>query len=389
MLNTAEELGEYPPEMRGLLARVFDEYGLLVVGWSAEYDRALAGAVASCPSRRYPTFWTSFRGSLPNEAQRLIALRQASVIDTEGADELFVDIGQRLARLDTRAARRGKPTPLHSYSFPPERTGTEGWTSPPRLRLSAVACVAPASIDDSGPIGPREHDRLLNALRAAAVTPALHALFFSAAPVVGVDAPTSPPPARTLEPWVPTPGAYHSGVAASYRFGGDATEGVSALATVHLPSIGQGGWIVFALDVGLPFTLTRLAEAARLWRDGLILTSSLLPEAIAEIVPAESDVVQAEFHALAGPGIGHDGTPGAPLDLGEPLDLGSLGSPTRAVGPTMGFALRLAHAPAEREAAEVVVEAVYQMAIAHGYLDPRNGVACLRAELGLPYVPDA
>lgn len=385
MLNTAEELEEYPPKMRELLGRVFDEYGLLIVGWSAEYDRALAGAVASCPSRRYPTFWASFRGSITDEARDLIALRQATVIDSEGADELFLDVGQRLARLDARAARRGKPTPLHAFSFPPERAGTQGWTGAPRLRLSATACIAPATIDDSGPIGPREHDRVLNVLRAAPISTALHGLFFSIAPVVGGDgAPSEPPSAKTLEPWGPTPGAYQSGVVASYRFGGDAAEAVSALATIHLPGFAHGGWVVFTIDIGLPFVVTRLAEVARLWRDGLILTSSLLPEAIAEIIPADADVVQAEFHALAGPGLGHDGTPGQPLDLGEPLELGSLGPPTRAVGPSMGFAVRLSQAPADREAAEIVVEAIYQTAIAHGYRDPRNGIAALRAELGLP-----
>jgi len=38
--NTPDELTSYPEEIKTLLARVFDEYGLLVVGWSAEYDTA-------------------------------------------------------------------------------------------------------------------------------------------------------------------------------------------------------------------------------------------------------------------------------------------------------------------------------------------------------------
>ena len=33
-LNTADELGEYPPETNDFLSRVFDEYGLIIVGWS-------------------------------------------------------------------------------------------------------------------------------------------------------------------------------------------------------------------------------------------------------------------------------------------------------------------------------------------------------------------
>jgi len=51
--NTPDELTSYPEEIKTLLARVFDEYGLLVVGWSAEYDTALVEALESAPSRRY------------------------------------------------------------------------------------------------------------------------------------------------------------------------------------------------------------------------------------------------------------------------------------------------------------------------------------------------
>lgn len=35
ILNTASELSEYPTEMNALLDRIFDEYGLIVCGWSA------------------------------------------------------------------------------------------------------------------------------------------------------------------------------------------------------------------------------------------------------------------------------------------------------------------------------------------------------------------
>ena len=49
--NTQAELDSYPDEVNRLLDRVFDEFGLVVCGWSATWDRALrqalgAGAVA-------------------------------------------------------------------------------------------------------------------------------------------------------------------------------------------------------------------------------------------------------------------------------------------------------------------------------------------------------
>jgi hypothetical protein len=40
MLNTPAELATYDPAVRGLLARVLDEYGLIVLGWSGRAARA-------------------------------------------------------------------------------------------------------------------------------------------------------------------------------------------------------------------------------------------------------------------------------------------------------------------------------------------------------------
>ncbi len=40
MRNTAAELEEYPPKLLGLVERVLDEYGLVIAGWSGEYDSA-------------------------------------------------------------------------------------------------------------------------------------------------------------------------------------------------------------------------------------------------------------------------------------------------------------------------------------------------------------
>ena len=383
MLNTAEELGEYPAAMRELLDRVFDEYGVIVVGWSAEYDTALVGALAAGKSRRYPTYWASYRGAVTESARRLIDLRQASVVDTDGADELFSDLAERLARLDARALRRGKPTPLLAHYFPPERTRQEGWTTPPRLLLRAVACVGPATAD-SGPIGPSEREHLLSALRSAPLAQTLGGLFFAAAPRVDDRLEEQTAPVRTIEQWSPTPGAHQSSAVASYRFGGDVPN-VSALVSVRMPLVGTGVWVVLTVDVGMPFAAPmRLAEAARLWRDALVLASGQLAQAVALIVPPDADVQHAELHAHAGTPDEQESPAGAQPDLGDVIDLTPLGRPTGALGSTMSFAMALAQAPTGREVAEVVVEAIYRMALAHGFLDPRNGIAALRAELGLP-----
>jgi hypothetical protein len=68
--NTPEELAKYHPSMDALLDKVFDEYGLVVCGWSGDYDTALREALKRSRSRRFTTYWAS-RGE-PGETAREI-----------------------------------------------------------------------------------------------------------------------------------------------------------------------------------------------------------------------------------------------------------------------------------------------------------------------------
>ncbi|MFF6961667.1 SIR2 family protein [Streptomyces sp. NPDC008317] len=100
--NTVDELSSYPPEQQQLLDRVLDEYGLLVCGWSADWDHALVKAVEGTRSRRYPLFWSHY-GDLGAAAARITAQHQAALIPRLSADELFPDLVQRLEALDRLA----------------------------------------------------------------------------------------------------------------------------------------------------------------------------------------------------------------------------------------------------------------------------------------------
>lgn len=97
--NTAAELDSYEPEMDGLLDRVLDEYGLIVCGWSATWDKALCRAVMRCPNRRFATFWTR-RTHLNNEASTLVAQRQALELEIESADAFFTALEAKLDALE-------------------------------------------------------------------------------------------------------------------------------------------------------------------------------------------------------------------------------------------------------------------------------------------------
>jgi hypothetical protein len=101
--NTVDELATYPPQQDALLRRILDEYGLIISGWSGEWDTALVRAMEEAKSRRYPMFWTSYRQ--PSEATRtLIAQIGAVSIENTTADDLFVGLRERLQSLDKLAA---------------------------------------------------------------------------------------------------------------------------------------------------------------------------------------------------------------------------------------------------------------------------------------------
>ena len=155
--NSPDELATYPPEWNSLLDRIFDEFGLVVVGWSADYDVALAEALSRARSHRYPVFWTSHNGRLSEAARRLIGNRGATVIDTTSADEFLSDLVERIRRLDEVAARRGRPTVLRTYFFPPESTtAPQGWAVLPLFQLTAVGVMGPATAETVGMIRPQQ-----------------------------------------------------------------------------------------------------------------------------------------------------------------------------------------------------------------------------------------
>jgi hypothetical protein len=105
--NTPDELARYPRPFDRLLDRIFDEYGLIVCGWSATWDDALRAAITRCPSRRFTTFWAA-RGEPTADASALIEHRRAQVIPVESADAFFGSLAENVATLAD--LRRPHPT---------------------------------------------------------------------------------------------------------------------------------------------------------------------------------------------------------------------------------------------------------------------------------------
>ncbi len=101
--NTPAELSHYPAEWTGLLEQVFDEYGLIVSGWSADWDVALVSALEQSTSRRYPLYWDQ-RSSRGATARRLLAGRGGIVLPASSADDLFSELVESLEALDRLSA---------------------------------------------------------------------------------------------------------------------------------------------------------------------------------------------------------------------------------------------------------------------------------------------
>jgi hypothetical protein len=107
--NTKFELESYSEKMNSLLDRVFDEFGLIICGWSGDWDLALRSCIERCKSHRFTTYWTSINA--PSEkAKSLIELRRAEKITIKDSDSLFKDLEQKALALEDIY----KPHPLSS-----------------------------------------------------------------------------------------------------------------------------------------------------------------------------------------------------------------------------------------------------------------------------------
>ena len=102
ILNSPAELSTYEPALVELLDQVFDQFGLIVCGWSAEWDVALRKSMEQCKSRRFSWYWTE-RGVVSENAEKLIKCRDAQRIPIQDADDFFTKLRNQVeALLDSR-----------------------------------------------------------------------------------------------------------------------------------------------------------------------------------------------------------------------------------------------------------------------------------------------
>ena len=131
--NTQSELRTYPPEFDSLLDQVLDEFGLIVCGWSAEWDEALRNSIYRCPSRRFATYW-AVRGQPGKEAMRLIRHRGADVLSIDGADKVFQTLREYVEAIEEFS----RPHPLSTEATV---AAMKRYLSEPRYRIQLADLV--------------------------------------------------------------------------------------------------------------------------------------------------------------------------------------------------------------------------------------------------------
>ncbi|HWU42967.1 MAG TPA: SIR2 family protein, partial [Bdellovibrio sp.] len=97
--NTVDELEQYDERMIRILDQVFDEFGLIVCGWSGDWDKALRSCVERTKGRRYSCYWC-VKGEPSPLASGLMDLRAAVRVPIESADMFFAAVEEKLVSLE-------------------------------------------------------------------------------------------------------------------------------------------------------------------------------------------------------------------------------------------------------------------------------------------------
>ena len=109
--NTVDELGRYDPAVDRLLDEVFDQYGLVICGWSGKWDTALRNAILRSPGRRFATYWFH-REPLAPEAQEILNHRDAIAIPIQDADTAFDSLADKVEGLADAIDQRPQDTSI-------------------------------------------------------------------------------------------------------------------------------------------------------------------------------------------------------------------------------------------------------------------------------------
>lgn len=97
--NTTAELATYSEGLNALLDQVFREYGLVVSGWSGDWDTALREALLRSKSPWFSTYWNAYR--MPGDkAQEIVEARDGQMVTNVDADTFFQRLADSVASIE-------------------------------------------------------------------------------------------------------------------------------------------------------------------------------------------------------------------------------------------------------------------------------------------------
>ncbi|PZT97268.1 MAG: hypothetical protein DI630_21985 [Gordonia sp. (in: high G+C Gram-positive bacteria)] len=103
MLNTDDELGTYKPHMHVLLRDIVGSHGLLIAGWSAQWDHALRDTLRGNYRPFYTSAWIN-PSPLKGDAREVATALGARAFEAT-ANEAFTRLADSVTAMGTRRAR--------------------------------------------------------------------------------------------------------------------------------------------------------------------------------------------------------------------------------------------------------------------------------------------
>lgn len=96
--NSAADLANYPADLAQHLTEVVRHFGLIMCGWSANYDVALRNAIKAHGTTRYPGVYVS--PGAPSPAAQEVIERLRALVFADTADGFFPRLQRRVQALD-------------------------------------------------------------------------------------------------------------------------------------------------------------------------------------------------------------------------------------------------------------------------------------------------
>lgn len=106
-LNIKSELTQYDPRLVESLKFIFENFGLVTCGWSAQWDIALVDIIKSASKFRYSTY-LGHQNRITDEMNNLKAFRKAQPVQIKDADSFFLGLFEGVEAL----AKNGQQHPL-------------------------------------------------------------------------------------------------------------------------------------------------------------------------------------------------------------------------------------------------------------------------------------